>query len=64
MEDGRIQGWVRGQNFFIYQVFIHEQLGISKEKVVDTANATFDEVKTLVKIGQNVTTLFAITCNY
>jgi hypothetical protein len=33
----------------IDQVFIHEQLGISKEGVIDAANATFDEAKTALK---------------
>jgi hypothetical protein len=47
LEDGRIQGQVRGQFFLIDQVLIHEQLGISKEGVIDVANATFDEAKTL-----------------
>jgi len=42
LEDGRIQGWVHGQEILIDQVFIHEQFGISKG-VVDVANATFDE---------------------
>ncbi len=49
MEDGRIQGQVRGQIFLIDQVLIHEQLGISKEGVIDVANATFDEAKTALK---------------
>ncbi len=33
----------------IDHVLIHEQLGISKEGVVDVANATFDEAKTTLK---------------
>jgi len=49
LEDGRIQGQVRGQIFLIDQVLIHEQLGISKERVIDVANATFDEAKTALK---------------
>jgi hypothetical protein len=31
------------------QVFIHEQLGNSKEGVVDVINATFDEAKSALK---------------
>jgi hypothetical protein len=42
MEDGRIQGRVRGQEFLINQIFIHEQFGVSKE-------GTFDEAKTALK---------------
>ncbi len=40
---------MRGQIFLINQVFIHEQLGISKEGVVNVVNATFDEAKTALK---------------
>ncbi len=52
MKDGRIQGWVCGQEIIIDQVLIHEQFGISKEGTIDVANATFDEAKiTLKKIA-------------
>jgi hypothetical protein len=47
MEDGRIIGWVHGQEFFIDQVLVHEQLGISKEGTIDVVNATFEETKTI-----------------
>jgi hypothetical protein len=33
---------VCGQEILIDRVLIHEQLGISKEGVVDVANATFE----------------------
>ncbi len=46
-KDGRIQGRVHGQEILIDQIFIHEQLGISKEGAVDVVNATFDEPKPL-----------------
>ncbi len=49
MEDGRILGRVCGQEVIIDQVSIHKQLGISKEGVVDVANATFEEAKTTLK---------------
>ncbi len=39
MEDGRIPGWVGGQEIIIDQVIIHEQLGISKEGVVNVETA-------------------------
>jgi hypothetical protein len=45
LEDGRIQGQVHGQGVLIDQIFIHEQLGISSEGVVDATNATFHEAK-------------------
>jgi hypothetical protein len=45
MEDGRILGRVHGQEIFIDQIPIHEQLGISKEGIVNAVNATFEEVK-------------------
>jgi hypothetical protein len=38
-----------GQEILIDQVLIHEQLGISKEGVVDAANVTFDKTKTSLK---------------
>jgi hypothetical protein len=38
-----------GQDILIDQIFIHEQLGISKEGVVDAANVTFDKTKTSLK---------------
>jgi hypothetical protein len=40
---------VRGQEIFINQVLIHEQLRISKEGALDVANATFEEAKTALK---------------
>ncbi len=45
MEDGRILGRVYGQNILIDWVLIHEQLGISKEGIVDVINASFEEAK-------------------
>jgi hypothetical protein len=48
-EDGRILGQVHGQEIFIDHVLIHEQLGISKEGVVDVVNVTFEEAKTTLK---------------
>jgi hypothetical protein len=45
MEDGRILGRVYGQNILIDWVLIHEQLRISKERIVDVINATFEEAK-------------------
>jgi hypothetical protein len=39
MEDRRILGRVCGQEILIDQILIHEQLGISKEGVMDVANA-------------------------
>jgi hypothetical protein len=33
----------------IWQVFIHEQLGIFSERVVNVANATYQEVKTALR---------------
>jgi hypothetical protein len=52
MEDEKIQGRVRGQEILIIQ----EQFGISKEGIVDAANATFDEVKITLKkiVGPHV----------
>jgi hypothetical protein len=44
-----IQGQVSGQEIFIDQVLIHEQLGISKEGTIDATNATFEEAKTTLK---------------
>jgi hypothetical protein len=49
MEDGRIQGQVRGQEILIDRILIHEQLGISNKRVVDAINATFDEAKIALK---------------
>jgi hypothetical protein len=46
MEDWRNLGRVRGQEILIDHVLIHEQLGISREGVVDVVNATFEEAKT------------------
>ncbi len=48
-KDGRIQGRVHGEEIIINQVFIHEQLGISKEGIIDVTNATFEEAKTVLK---------------
>ncbi len=48
-EDGRILGRAHGQEIFIDHVLIHEQLGISKEGVVDATNPTFEEAKTALK---------------
>jgi hypothetical protein len=50
MEDGRILRRICGQEIFIDQVLIHEQLGISKEGAVDVINATFEEAKIALKI--------------
>jgi hypothetical protein len=49
MEDGRILGWVCGQEILNDQLLVHEQLGISKEGVVDDVNATFEEAKIAFK---------------
>jgi hypothetical protein len=49
LKDGRIQGQMRGQEILIDKVLIHEQLGISKEGVVNVANATFDEAKVALR---------------
>jgi hypothetical protein len=46
-EDGRILGWVSGQEILIDQVQIHEQLGISKEGAIDVVNVIFEEAKTI-----------------
>jgi hypothetical protein len=48
-EDGRILGWICGQEIIIDQVIIHKQLGISKEGAINVANATFEEVETALK---------------
>jgi hypothetical protein len=45
MENGKIQGQMRGQEILIDKVLILEQLGISKKRVVETTNVTFDEAK-------------------
>jgi len=50
MEDGKILGRMHGQEIFINHVFIHEQLGISKEGAINVANATFEDAKTSFKI--------------
>ncbi len=50
MEDGRIIGWVHGQEILIDQVLIHEQFGISKERALDAINATFEKAKITLKI--------------
>jgi hypothetical protein len=39
-EDGHVKAQVRGKCFFIDQVLIHEQLGISYEGFVDVASIT------------------------
>jgi hypothetical protein len=49
-KDGRILGRVCGQEILIDQILIHEQLGISKEGIVDVANAIFEEAKIALKI--------------
>ncbi len=49
IEDGKILGEVCGQEIFIDQVLIHEQLGISKEGIIDAANAIFEEAKIALK---------------
>jgi len=49
MENGKILGQVHGQEIFIDHVLNHEQLGISKEGVVDVVNATFEKTKTTLK---------------
>jgi hypothetical protein len=38
-----------GQEILIDNVFLHEQLGISKEGVKNVANATFDEAKVALR---------------
>ncbi len=48
-KDGRILVRIRGQKILIDQILIHEQLKISKEGTVDTANATFEESKSIFK---------------
>jgi hypothetical protein len=48
-EDKRILGRVCGQEIFIDHVLIHENLGISKEGVVDATNATFEKARTIFK---------------
>jgi hypothetical protein len=48
-KDGRILGWVHGQEIFIDHVLIREQLGISKEGALDATNPTFEEAKTALK---------------
>jgi hypothetical protein len=48
-KDGRILGQVCGQEIFIDQVLIHEQLGVSKEGAIDVVNATFEEAKIALK---------------
>lgn len=56
MEDGRILGRISGQEIFIDQVLSHEQLGISKDGIVDVDNATFEEAKVALKriVGPHV----------
>jgi hypothetical protein len=51
-KDGRILRQVCGQEIIIDQILIHEQLGISKERVVDVANVTFEEAKTSKRIAR------------
>ncbi len=55
-EDGRTLRRVCGQEILIDHVLIHEQLGISKEGVVNVTNATFEEAKIVVKriVGPHV----------
>ncbi len=45
IKDGRILWWVCGQEILIDQVLIHEQLGTSKEGVIDATNVTFEEAQ-------------------
>jgi hypothetical protein len=40
---------MHGQEILINHIFIHKQLGISKEGAIDAANATFDEAKNVLK---------------
>jgi hypothetical protein len=40
---------MRGQEILIDYIFIHEQLGISKEGAIDATNATFDKAKTILR---------------
>jgi hypothetical protein len=40
---------MHGQEILIDYIFIHEQLGISKEGAIDATNATFDKAKTILK---------------
>ncbi len=56
MEDGKILRQVHGEEILINQVFIHEQLGISKEGAVNVANATFEDAKIALKriVGPHV----------
>jgi hypothetical protein len=49
LKDGKVQGQMRGQEILIDKVLIHEQLGISKEGVVNVANATFDEANVVLR---------------
>jgi hypothetical protein len=48
-KDGIILGRLCGQEILIDQILIHEQLGISKEVVINAANVTFEEAKTAFK---------------
>ncbi len=43
---------MHGQEILIDQVLIHEQLGISNERV-DVTNATYDKAKTALKKNAN-----------
>jgi hypothetical protein len=45
IKDGWILVWVHGQKILIDHILIHDRLGISKEGIIDVANATFEEAK-------------------
>ncbi len=49
IEDGQVRAQVCGQKILIDHILIHNQLGISSERVVDVANATFQKVKTTLR---------------
>jgi len=49
MEDGHIKAQVCGRKILIEQVFIHDQLGISSEGVVDATNVIIRETKIFFK---------------
>jgi hypothetical protein len=44
MEDGRIQGQMCGQELLINQVFIQEQLGVSREGTFYEAKSTSKKI--------------------
>jgi hypothetical protein len=49
MEDGCFKAQVCGRIFFIKQVFIHDQLGISNERVVDATKVIIQEANIIFK---------------